>query len=117
MEITCDRKDSAAIIGVSSKILGNPADSKIFESQISELLEDGIDRLIMDLSNVKRVNSTGLAILITGFNMMTECGGSFALANLNDFVIGALTITKLNNVIQYYESVDEAIAEADAATN
>ncbi|MBN1153541.1 STAS domain-containing protein [candidate division KSB1 bacterium] len=111
MEINCDIKDLSAIIGVSADILGNPADSKLFENQYKKLLDDGIDRIIMDLSNVKRINSTGLAILITGFNMMTECGGVFALAGMNDFVIGALTITKLNHVFQYYDSVADAISE------
>jgi len=114
MEITCNIKNSTAIISISANILGNPADSKLFESQMKKLLDDGIDRTIMDLSDVKRINSTGLAILITGFNMMTECDGTFALANLNDFVVGALTITKLNNVFELYESVDDAFAEAKA---
>ncbi len=65
--------------------------------------------MIIDLSEVKRINSTGLAILITGYNLLTSSGGTLALANLNDFVKGALTITKLNNVFSSYDSVAEAM--------
>jgi len=109
MELKYDIQDSIAVVTLASKILGTPADSKIFESRIKELLVKGITKVVLDLSQVNRINSTGLAILITGFNLLSHSGGSFALINLNDFIKGALTITKLNNVIEYYNSLDEAI--------
>lgn len=108
MEIKYNIQNSVAVVILSSKILGTPADSKIFESRIKELVVKGIKKVVLDLSQVKRINSTGLAILITGFNLITNSGGTFALANLNDFIKGALTITKLNNVFEYYNSVNEA---------
>ena len=109
MEIKQSRKNTAAVMTLSSNILGTPADSKEFECQVRDLLDDGVNRVILDLADVKRINSTGLAILITGFNLLTNSGGNFALVNLNDFVKGALTITKLNNVFEYYESIDDAM--------
>lgn len=110
MDIQYNIQNSAAVISVSSNILGTPEDSKLFESGIKELLVKGITKVIIDLADVKRINSTGLAILITGFHLLTNSGGTLSLANLNDFVKGALTITKLNNVFQSYNSIDEAIA-------
>ena len=110
MELKYNIQESVAVITLSSNILGTPADSKLFEAKIKAFLEKGIERVILDLSDVRRINSTGLAILITGFNLLSNSGGSFALTNLNDFIKGALTITKLNNVFKYYNSVDEAIA-------
>lgn len=110
MELNYDIQNSDAIVTISSKILGTPADSKIFESNIKELVEKSINKVIIDLSNVNRINSTGLAILITGFHLLTNSGRTLALANLNDFVKGALTITKLDNVFQSYNSIEEAIA-------
>ncbi len=109
MELNIELKETIAIINISCKILGTPADSKEFESQIKELLDKNIKKVVLDLSEVKRVNSTGLAILITGFHLMTNSGGSIVLAKLNDFVKGALTITKLDNVFECYDSLDEAV--------
>ena len=111
MELKYNIQEAGAVVTLSSNILGSPADSKLFESRINELLIKGIKNIVLDLSQVRRINSTGLAMLITGFTLLSNSGGSFALANLNDFIIGALTITKLNNVIQYYSSVDEAFAK------
>ena len=91
-------------------VIGRVNDSKEFEKNVQDILGKGIKKLILDLGDVKRINSTGLAILITGFHLLANSGGSLALANLNDFVKGALTITKLDHVFKYYASVDEAIA-------
>jgi len=110
MEMKHNILDTSAVIALQSNILGTPSDSKDFECKIQDLIGEGVTRVILDLSQVKRINSTGLAILITGFNLLTNSGGKFALANLNEFVKGALTITKLNNVFEYYDSIDEAIA-------
>lgn len=111
MEIKQDIKNSVAILALSSNILGTPADSKIFEARINHLLGQGITKVVLDLECVKRINSTGLAILITGFNLLTNSGGKFLLANLNDFIKGALTITKLNYVLEFYNNIDEAVTK------
>ena len=110
MEIQSSIQNSAAVIAISSNILGTPADSKEFEKNVQSILSQGINKLILDLSNVKRINSTGLAILITGFHLLANSGGALALTNLNDFIKGALTITKLDHVFQYYNTVDEALS-------
>jgi len=109
MEISNNIQDTVAVVAISTKILGTPADTKLFESHIKELLIKGTKKIILDLSQVKRINSTGLAILITGFNLISNSGGSYALANLNDFIKGALTITKLDNVLDCYNTIDEAV--------
>ncbi len=110
MDIQASIQDTAAIVSLSSKVLGTPADSKEFEKNIQDILAKGVKKVVLDLGQVKRINSTGLAILITGFHMLTNQGGGLSLANLNDFVKGALTITKLDHVFTYYDSVDEAMA-------
>lgn len=109
MELEYNISNSTAIITLSSNILGTPADSKLFESSIKTLLVQGIKKVILDMSHVNRINSTGLAILITGFNLMTKSGGVFILANPNDFIVGAITITKLIHVLPCVESVDQAV--------
>ncbi|MBD3289306.1 anti-sigma factor antagonist [candidate division KSB1 bacterium] len=108
MEIESNVKNSIAIIALSSKILGSPEDTKLFENRVTTLMDQGINKVILDLSQVKRINSTGLAILITGFNLLANSGGQFVLAQLNDFIKGALTITKLDNVLTYYDTIEEA---------
>jgi len=111
MDIHVHIANSAAVVSLTSNILGTPADSKEFEKNIQNILVQGMKKVILDLAAVKRINSTGLAILITGFHLLSNSGGTLALANLNDFVKGALTITKLDHIFTYYNSIEDAIAE------
>jgi len=108
MQIESQKINSTGIISFSGKMLGEPADSKVFESQLKELIKQGISRIIIDLKNVHRINSTGLAILITATTLCAECGGDkVSLVGTNDFIQGALTLTRLNQFFEYYNSLKE----------
>jgi len=97
------------IIAFSGKMLGEPVDSKVFEGQLKELIDKGINRIILNLQNVQRINSTGLAILITATTLCTQYGKEkVSLVGVNDFIQGALTLTRLNQFFEYFNSLEEA---------
>ncbi len=110
MEITKKTIDDVGIIKFNGKTLGEPADSKEFENQLNELIDSNVKKIVLDLEEVERINSTGLAILITATTLFTDCGGqNVVLAGSNDFINGALAVTKLSNFFDCYSSVDEAL--------
>ncbi len=109
MEIASQLSDGVGIIRFDGNLLGEPADSKEFERQLNDLLNRKIEQLFIDLSRVKRINSTGLAILITASTLFTNRGGGkVILAGCNEFIKGALTVTKLDQFFEYFDSIDTA---------
>ena len=109
MEIASQMMKNIGIISFAGKMLGEPADSKIFETQLRDLIKKGISRIILDLQQVQRINSTGLAILITATTLCSECGeDKVSLVGVNDFIQGALTLTRLNQFFEYFNSLEEA---------
>ena len=109
MEIGSQRINHTGVIRFSGKMLGEPADSKVFESQLNDLIKAGISRIILDLQNVQRINSTGLAILITATTLCAQFGeDKVSLVGVNDFIQGALTLTRLNQFFEYYNNLEEA---------
>jgi anti-anti-sigma factor len=109
MEIASQMMKNIGIISFAGKMLGEPADSKIFETQLRDLIKQGISRIILDLQQVQRINSTGLAILITATTLCSECGeDKVSLVGVNDFIQGALTLTRLNQFFEYFNSLEEA---------
>ncbi|NOZ60245.1 MAG: STAS domain-containing protein [Calditrichaeota bacterium] len=112
MDIANQLTESVGVIRFDGILLGEPADSKEFERQMSDLLGKKAKQIILDLSHVQRVNSTGLAILITAATLFTNSGGEkIALAGCNDFIKGALTVTKLEQFFNYFDSVELAMQE------
>jgi anti-anti-sigma factor len=109
MEIASQMMKNIGIISFAGKMLGEPADSKIFETQLRDLIKQGISRIVLDLQQVQRINSTGLAILITATTLCSECGeDKVSLVGVNDFIQGALTLTRLNQFFEYFNSLEEA---------
>ncbi|MDZ7265662.1 MAG: STAS domain-containing protein [candidate division KSB1 bacterium] len=112
MDIESRLEQNTGIISFMGATLGEPADSKRFEMQLKELLKQGIKRVVLDLSHVHRINSTGLAILITATTLCTNCGSDkVALVAVNEFIQGALTLTRLNQFFEYYDTLEAAMVE------
>lgn len=108
MEIQSQLKKNIGIISFAGKMLGEPADSKLFEARLNELITHGIRRVILDLNNVQRINSTGLAILITATTLSSQGSDEkVALVGINDFIQGALSLTRLNQFFDYYDNIED----------
>jgi len=118
MEIYTESSGPTGIITFLGKTLGEPADSKLFETQFKTLLKEGVKQVILDLHQVHRINSTGLAILITATTLLSNSGGSkVALAGSNDFIKGALTLTRLNQFFDCYDDVSEATEKLNVSSH
>ncbi len=108
MQIESQMIKDVGVISFTGKMLGEPADSRIFEAQLRDLIKKGISRIILNLQNVQRINSTGLAILITATTLCSEYGeDKVSLVGVNDFIQGALTLTRLNQFFEYYNSLED----------
>ena len=110
MDIKKETLNEVGIITFLGTTLGEPADTKNFEHHLNELIDQKIHKIVLDLGEVQRINSTGLAILITATTLFTDCGGyKVALAGSNDFINGALSVTKLSQFFDCYENVGQAL--------
>jgi len=98
---------NAVVIEVKGKLEGGPEAAE-FHEMIDSAIEAGKKQVIIDMQNVKFVNSTGLGILVRGYTTLKNAGGDMKLAAISDKVQGVLSITKLSTVFTYYDSVEEA---------
>ena len=78
------------------------------KEQISELIGSERSRIVVDLSRVEFLDSTGLGVLIGGLKRARERGGELALAGPTEPVRKVLSITGLDKVFSLHDSVDAA---------
>jgi len=69
-------------------------------------------QLVVDLSRVSYIDSSGLAVLIEGMQNVGGYGGKFALAGLQDGVRPIFEIARLDQVFRIYPDVDAALSAA-----
>jgi anti-sigma B factor antagonist len=103
-------KDGVDVIEIKGKILGGddfvPLDDKLFA-----LLGRGSTKAVVDLGNCDWINSTGLGRLIHHSTTFKEQGGELKLANLTAKIEQIITITRLTEVFDVSDSVEEAISK------
>ncbi len=66
--------------------------------------------VVVDLSNVSYIDSSGLAVLIEGMQNVAAYGGKFALAGLQETVRPIFEIARLDQVFRIFPTVDAALA-------
>ncbi len=69
-------------------------------------------QVVVDLSKVSYIDSSGLAVLIEGMQNVAAYGGKFALAGLQESVRPIFEIARLDQVFQIFPDVDAALAAA-----
>ncbi|MFN2509001.1 MAG: STAS domain-containing protein [Chthoniobacterales bacterium] len=78
---------------------------------LQTMLQSKPKRLVVDLSRVSYIDSSGLAVLIEAMQNMAGYGGKFSLAGLQESVRPVFEIARLDQVFRIYPDVDAALAE------
>ena len=80
-----------------------------FRSLIETLLSEGRVRIIVDLADAHRIDSSGLGVLIEAHNMAKSAGGSLKLLNLTESSAQLLVLTRLSTVFEVFNDEQSAI--------
>ena len=103
-----------SIVTVSSKVekldASNASDLK---SQLLHLSKTNHNQIIMDLSETKYCDSSGLSAILMGNRICKDTNGEFVLCGLQDSVMKMIKIAQLDKVIRHVATVDEAISLVD----
>lgn len=79
-----------------------------FEDALHSAMESS-KQVVVDLSGVRFMDSTGLGILMRAHKRQDDVGAALRLAAPSDRVVRILDVTQLGNVFAVYPSVDASI--------
>jgi anti-sigma B factor antagonist len=79
-------------------------------ASLQAMTQDKPPRIVVDLSRVTYIDSSGLAVLIEGMQNVEDYGGKFALAGLQETVKSIFETARLDQVFLIYPHVDAALA-------
>ena len=109
MKLSAREQEGIVILEPKGKIMGGP-DASLLHDKLYEFIEQNKKNVVIDLSQVEWMNSTGLGILISGYTTLRNNDGTLKLASVTDKIQSLLTITKLVTVFEAYDSVEEALS-------
>jgi|SRR5690606_7685045 len=107
MKYSIDKKEQYVIF----TLLEEKLDSTLSPQLKSELLTvhaEGYRNLILDMSQVKYADSSGLSALLVGNRTFSEDGGIFVISSPQDHVDKLIRISMLDKVLNVVESHEDA---------
>lgn len=96
------------VLEFKGNVMGGPDNVKLNE-KLHELIDQGKKNIVVDLSRVKFMNSSGLGMLIGALTTMRNAGGDLRICNASDKIESLLIVTKLITVFKHFRSLDEAV--------
>lgn len=110
MQILTDKRDGRMVLSLKEERL-DAHNSGDLRDRILKLLETGEINLVVDLAEVRFIDSSGLGALLSGYKNATLRAGTFVLAALQPRVKSMFELTRLQRVFEIYDKVEEAFSK------
>jgi len=109
MKISTRERDGVVILEPKGKITIGVGDVALREA-VLEQVDGGAKQLLMNMSGVTTMDSSGIGELVSAYTSVNNRGGKLKLLNLPPKINDILQITQLITVFEVYDDEDEAVA-------
>ncbi|PYQ31171.1 MAG: anti-sigma factor antagonist [Acidobacteria bacterium] len=109
MRATSRTSGNVEIISLDGKITIGAGDTQLREV-ITNAVSAGKTNILLDLSKVTTIDSSGIGELVGSYTTVTNRGGKLKLLHLPAKLNELLHVTQLITVFEVYENENEAVA-------
>lgn len=109
MKATSRTVEGVEIISLQGKITIGAGDSQLREV-ITNAVNNGKNKILLDMSGVTTIDSSGIGELVGSYTTVTNRGGKLKLLHLPAKLNELLHVTQLITVFEVHENEQEAIS-------
>ncbi len=113
MDITVRKADDVAIVDFNGRLAIGVSDT-ILPRIISEILNEGSKKILLNLSEMDYIDSNGLGELVHAYREAGRRGASLRLLKPQDRVAKTLRLTNLLPMFKVYDTEEDALNEFKA---
>ncbi|HET9127090.1 MAG TPA: STAS domain-containing protein [Propionibacteriaceae bacterium] len=103
---TRDLADGVGLLALGGRL--NMVSAPGVKAAIDELIGGGRPRVVVDLSSVSFMDSSGLGALVAGLKRARQAQGDLRISGANEQVLTVLRLTNLDRVLRPRDTVEEA---------
>ena len=108
MSLNIEDKGKAKVVKLEGKLDVNLSVS--VESELDALIESGNINLILEISKVEYLSSSGIRVFINMMRKVKDKNGRLVLASVPDVIKKILKTVDLEDLFEVFDSVDDALA-------
>jgi anti-sigma B factor antagonist len=103
------KENQTNVYELSGELIDRDQAAKLL-AEIDSAITKGENKILLNLSGLKYINSSGLNIFINVLTKARKAGGDVAICCVNKKINDLLVITKLNSVFNVTDSPEKAAA-------
>ncbi len=107
MKLSIDKQEKYAIVSLQEGKLDATVSSEL-KTILQGLQSEGVKNIIIDLKEVKYIDSSGLSALIVGNHLCKDAEGTMILCQISEHAMKIIKISQLNSVFDILPTVAEA---------
>jgi anti-sigma B factor antagonist len=108
MELQVHDYKRATILAVSGRV--DSATSSEFEASLKHIIDQGQNHIILDLSGVEFLSSSGLRVMVGTMKELRKAGGELVLSAPSARAADSIAIAGLDVLFKSFPTREEAIA-------
>ncbi len=108
MELTEQQKENHVVIAISGRL--DTTNYGQLEKKLTELIDGGKDRILVDCGNMEYVSSSGLRVLLIALKKIGLTKGRFILCSLRENIREIFEISGFSSIFEIYSGPETAAA-------
>lgn len=108
MKFSIEKKEKYTLLQLSEEKLDTLIAPEL-KSEFVTLNTEGTTNLILNLSETKYVDSSGLSAILVANRLCSNAGGKLVLCCVNDHVLKLFKISQLDSILTILPTVQESI--------
>ncbi|HMQ21980.1 MAG TPA: STAS domain-containing protein [Planctomycetota bacterium] len=112
ISVTCLEKDKVVILSFNDRSLNfyvTDALKENLKELIGSKIEEGFQHFVLNLDNVKIIDSCGVGLVIAANNLTAARSAKLYLTNIKPFIIKIFDIMRISKHLNIFETEDSAL--------
>lgn len=107
MNFSKEEKDNYTIVTSNVEKLDS-TNAPELKSELVLINKNSVNNIVLDMSNSRYCDSSGLSAILIGNRLCKDSGGKFVISGLQPNVVKLVEISQLNNVLNIEDNLDAA---------
>ena len=110
LQISIRESGDVTILDLRGRATINDGESELLRSHLQELIAQGVVRFLLNLTDLSRIDSSGLSVIATTCTSLRELGGDLRFLRPRRAVLEAFKVLHLPEVVPTFEEENQALA-------
>ena len=112
MRYQLDRRDKLVIFKIKNQKIEGDVSAK-YKAEFLIFCQPDLDAFIIDLGEVTSIDSAGFGALLLAYRQLKDDGIPVVVTSANDYIKSLMDITQIQDLFDFYDSLDEALKVYD----